>query len=156
MIFGELSNPILAGIDPSHPVWKRCWTWIANWKPGQAFGIDKLEGELLFANLHSYETKDLSDCKWEAHKETIDLQVVLSGGEMIAYFPDAPLEQVGEYDSEKERWLYQPAPSASYIHLNAGRFAIFWPGEPHRPQIKAEGSESVVKVVFKIKSSLFI
>lgn len=81
--------------------------------------------------------------------------MVLSGGELIDFLPDAGLVPNGEYDPEKERWIYQPAPTASNLHLKAGRFAIFWPGEPHRPQIKAPGSDGVVKVVFKINRSLF-
>ncbi len=155
MIFGEITNPALAGIDLSHPVWQRCWAWLENWKPGQELGIDKMEGDLLFANLHEYDTKEISDCKWEAHKVTIDLQVVLSGGELVDFLPESELVQKGDYDAEKERWLYEPAESASQIHLTAGRFAVFWPGEPHRPQIKAEGSEGVVKVVFKINRRFF-
>lgn len=74
MIFGEISNPALAGIVPAHPVWKRCWTWIENWTPERPLGIEKFDGDLFFANLHEYATKDLDDCKWEAHRHTIDLQ----------------------------------------------------------------------------------
>jgi YhcH/YjgK/YiaL family protein len=155
MIFGEITNPALAGIDLSHPVWQRCWAWLESWKPGQPLGIDKMEGDLLFANLHEYDTKELSDCKWEAHKVTIDLQVVLSGGELIDFLPESELVQKGGYDAEKERWLYEPAASASQIHLTAGRFAVFWPGEPHRPQIRDASNAGVIKVVFKINQALF-
>jgi biofilm protein TabA len=155
MIFGEINNPTLAGIDLSHPIWQRCWKWLENWKHGQALGIDKMEGDLLFANLHAYDTKDIPDCKWEAHKVTIDLQVVLSGGELIDFLPESELVQQGGYDAEKERWLYKPAESASQIHLTTGRFAVFWPGEPHRPQIKDASHPDVIKVVFKINQGLF-
>jgi len=155
MIFGEINNPALAGIDLSHPVWKRCWAWLENWKPGQPLGIDKLQGDLLFANLHEYATKEISDCKWEAHMETVDLQVVLEGGELVDFLPESELVQKGGYDSEKERWLYEPAASASQIHLTAGRFALFWPGEPHRPQRKDSCNQGVVKVVFKINQAFY-
>jgi YhcH/YjgK/YiaL family protein len=155
MIFGQINNPALAGIDLSHPVWQRCWAWLENWKPGQPLGIDKLEGDLLFANLHDYDTKEISDCKWEAHKVTIDLQVVLSGGELVGYLPESELVPQGEYDAEKERWIYEPVETASHVHLTAGRFAVFWPGEPHRPQTKDTLHPGVIKVVFKINQSLF-
>jgi YhcH/YjgK/YiaL family protein len=155
MIFGETNNPALAGIDLSHPVWKRCWEWLENWKSEQPLGIDKLKGDLLFANLHGYDTKEIPDCKWEAHKVTIDLQVVLKGGELIDFLPESELVQKEDYDAEKERWLYEPAESASRIHLTAGRFAVFWPGEPHRPQIKDNSNSGVIKVVFKINQDLF-
>jgi beta-galactosidase beta subunit len=70
------------------------------------------------------------------------------------YAVDAELIPKGDYDSEKERWISQPAPSASNIHIKLGSFAIFWPGEPHRPQIKALGSDDVVKVIFKINHNV--
>lgn len=155
MIFGEIKSPALAGIDLSHPVWQRCWAWLENWNPSKPLGIDKLEGDLLFANLHEYATKDIPDCKWEAHKETIDLQVVLEGGELVDFLPESELIPIGGYDAEKERWIYGPADSTSSIHLTAGRFAVFWPGEPHRPQIKDNSSSGVLKVVFKINQGLF-
>ncbi len=155
MIFGEITNPSWAGIDLSHPVWQRCWAWLENWKPSHALGIDKIKGDLLFANLHAYDTKEISDCKWETHKVTIDLQVVLSGGELVDFLPESELVQKGEYDAEKERCLYGSAESRSQIHLTAGRFAVFWPGEPHRPQIKDISNTGVIKVVFKINKNLF-
>lgn len=155
MIFGEINNPALAGIDISHPIWKRCWAWLENYQPGQPLGIDKLEGDLLFANLHEYATKEIPDCKWEAHKETIDLQIVLEGGELVDFLPESELIPNGEYDTEKERWIYEPAISSSKIHLAQGRFAVFWPGEPHRPQIKDDSNSGVIKVVFKINQDLF-
>lgn len=154
MIFGETSNPTLAGVDLAHPIWKRCWTWIENWTSDRPLGIEIFESDQFFANLHEYATKDLADCKWESHKHTIDLQVVLNGGEHVDFLPETPLVPVGDYDPDKERWIYEPVSSSSRIHIKAGRFAIFWPGEPHRPQIKAPGSDGVVKVVFKINRSL--
>jgi len=155
MIFGEIETPKLSGLNEGHPVWRRCWDWIREWSPNRPLGIEKFEGDRFFANLHQYSTKSVEECKWESHQQTIDLQVVLIGGELVDFLPDAPLVQAGDYDAGKERFLYEAADSASRIHLSSGRFAVFWPGEPHRPQVRAPGAESVVKVVFKINQTLY-
>jgi len=154
MIFGEITEPGKAGIDLGHPVWKRCWEWLRGYKPGMPLGIEEFGGERFFANLHEYNTKESEECLWEAHKHTIDLQVVLDGGEFIEYLPEDALMPRGSYDSEKERWIYEPEDSPSRLHLTAGRFAVFFPGEPHRPQISDGENRQLRKVVFKIHEEM--
>ncbi len=154
MIFGEISQPAQAGINLSHPIWAHCWKWLEAWTPNKALGIEKFDGDRFFANLHTYSTKEEETCKWEAHRHTVDLQVVLSGGEFVQFLPQTDLQQNGDYDPEKERWIYEPMGSTSSVHLTAGRFAVFFPGEPHRPQIRDSLNSEVVKVVFKIHESL--
>jgi YhcH/YjgK/YiaL family protein len=126
MIFGEIAHPKQAGIDLSHPVWRKCWEWLGGYQPDKDPGIEKFDGDRFYANLHEYETKPAADCVWEAHKYTIDLQVVLDGGEFVEHSPELDLVPQGEYDPEKERWLWKPRESSSRLHLTAGRFAVFF------------------------------
>ena len=156
MIFGNFSDVNLAGLNPDHEIWSRCLAWLANWKSGQSPRIDYLEGDAFFANLHQYDTKPLDECKWEAHKVTVDFQVVLEGGEFVGIAPDHALEQMGDYDLSKERWIYTPQESLSRIQLRSGCFAVFFPGEPHQPQISDTIHSEVVKVVFKINKRLLV
>lgn len=154
MIFGEIENPKLAGIDLTHPVWRRCWEWLEGYQPGRELGIEKFESDRFFSNLHAYDTRALQDCRWETHRHTIDLQVVLAGGEWIEILPESPLLEDGSYQLEKEVQKYHAADSSSRIHLVPGRFAVFFPGEPHRPQISDGVNTGVRKVVFKTHESM--
>lgn len=91
--------------------------------------------------------------KAEAHKKYIDIQIALSGGEVI-YIPETAATDVCEpYDPARDVEFYAPVPESSChrVMLNEGTFAIFFAGELHAPSHPV-GDGSIRKVVVKVKA----
>ncbi len=109
-----------------------------------------IEGDLLFALLMEYETKDMEDCKLESHRKYIDVQCILSGSEIIGVTPLGAQPVTKEYDANEDYALYDNVAS-SMIRLDTGQFAIFFPKDTHMPCLQINGKpEKVKKVVVKV------
>ncbi len=98
----------------------------------------------IYALVQEYTTKDKADCKMEAHKKYVDIQVVLQGEETFGYAYEAKSET--EYNAEKD--VYFLDTDDRYLTLNAGEFIMVWPQDYHRPKIGNGGF--VKKVVVKV------
>lgn len=84
---------------------------------------------------------------WEAHREHVDLQVVLGGEERIHWAPLGAIKGWSGHDPEKD--ILQSADSCpgSPLHLKRDMFAIFFPGDAHRPGIgQGQGRKAVIKI----------
>lgn len=105
-----------------------------------------------YANIEIYETKNLKDCKFEAHKNYIDIQILLSGIEELDYTPVKGLTVFEEYDEKRDIMFFEnPDRISDSVILEAGKFALIYPHEAHRPQVAFNAnSKTVKKVVVKI------
>lgn len=108
-----------------------------------------LEGEDFFS-LKDNTTKSIEDCRFEAHKEYADVQLVIRGGEMIACRPLEKGEKPAEQTAE-DCWMYPDAQSDDKICLTDGMFAVFFPGELHKPNIRLGEETGNRKVIMKLK-----
>ena len=86
--------------------------------------------------------------KFECHDKYIDIQVCLSGTELIGWKPRSECQvPKGEYNPEKDVRFYAETPDM-FFTLRAGQFAIFFPEDVHAPMI---GDDVIKKAVFKVK-----
>lgn len=112
-----------------------------------ADGKYPIEKEEIFALVQEYNTKDPLEAKLEAHKKYIDIQYIHSGTELIGVAPfnnqtpiiDEPEKDITFYEGE-----------ASYVKLETGMFAIFFPADLHMPGLKITQAGKVQKIVIKI------
>ena len=105
----------------------------------------------IYANVDEYEPKNYENCKFEAHKKYIDIQMVLSGEENLEYRCAEGLKISEEYDEKRDIMFFEnPEEKSDYVHLTPYKFAFIYPHEAHKPQIKTS-SPHVKKVVVKIK-----
>jgi YhcH/YjgK/YiaL family protein len=89
-----------------------------------------------------------SAVKFECHDKHIDIQLCISGTEMLGWKPrEACTSQRGEYNAEKDVVFYNDAPDM-YFELRDGQFAIFYPEDVHAPMI---GEGTIKKMVIKVK-----
>ncbi len=116
-----------------------------------AAGKYEVDGDDIFYIVDEYETKPFDEGRLEIHHKYMDIQFIVSGCECIAVAPLAGLVEQAPYDGEKDRAFYEATPSMSRLILKAGMFAIFWPNEPHMPQLITEKAERVKKIVVKIR-----
>lgn len=106
-----------------------------------------------FVNVETYNTKTLTDAKFEAHKKYADVQVLLSGQERIYYTKISSLTNDVVYNQDKDIMFYpEPVLGTKYEVLDGTNFMFLAPEDAHAPQVCVDNqSEPVKKVVAKIK-----
>lgn len=111
-------------------------------------GKYEIEGNKLYAIVNTYDTKDEKEAYLENHRKYIDIQYVESGTELIGYLPFDGQKVYKEYDEENDYELYDE--SCSYVKIEKGMFAVFFPGNLHKPGIKSGNISNVKKIVVKV------
>lgn len=114
-------------------------------------GKHVIDGDKVYANVMKYETKAVDELRWEAHKEYLDIQFIVSGNEKIGYADVNALVDPSLYNAEKDCILADKANEASWVKLYRGQFAILWPQDAHQPKCLDEKVSDVLKVVVKVK-----
>jgi YhcH/YjgK/YiaL family protein len=111
-------------------------------------GRNKINGEMIFANIDEYETKEIEKVEWEAHKKYIDIQILLAGEEKIGYTHPEYLQLTKEYNHEKDIMFFNG--TGEYLILKTGSFAVFFPHDAHRPGLISINKIKVKKIVVKV------
>ncbi len=114
-------------------------------------GKVEIDGSDLYALIQRYNTATEQDKKWENHEKYIDIQYVASGTEMLGWAAKGTLATSGEYNPDKDIRFYQDSSKYTPVLLEAGSLAILMPEDLHKPGCIAVKSESVTKIVLKIK-----
>lgn len=117
--------------------------------PGQVV----IDGKMLFLNCNAYDSKVVEDCFFEAHREYIDVHLIVSGEEIIGHNEPSALEITQPYDEEGDAELYQ-GNIQTQLALKPGWFAVFLPGEPHLVGLRSGESVPVQKIVAKVAGHL--
>ena len=110
-------------------------------------GRYEIDGRNLYVNIDEYTTKETSNP--EAHREYIDIQIVLDGHEKIGYADYKNGKTETAYDRERDIEFLKA--DCEYLKAESGRFFIFEPQDLHQPCITDGQSSKVKKAVFKIK-----
>ncbi len=120
-------------------------------------GKIEIEGDNVFVVLSEYETKAVEECRPEIHNNYTDIQIILAGEECIG-FSHLPMSAIEEdLLAEKDVAFCPDNPDEKFIALSAGDFAIFAPGEGHRPGCYRNKQVSVVrKAVIKVHRNVQI
>lgn len=112
-------------------------------------GKTELKGADLVVNVAQTAPKTKEQAKLETHNAFIDIQIPLSGTEVMGYTPGANCVPAhAPYDAEKDITFFEGV-AESYIPLQPGMFAIFFPQDGHAPGITPEG---VKKIIVKVKA----
>lgn len=112
-------------------------------------GKYEIDGKNLYANVSEYDTK--SENAYEAHKDYIDLQYIVSGHECIYWKNIKDCTPTMEYNAEGDYCLYT-AKDPVVLDMTTGAFAILFPEDVHAPCISYNGETAhQKKVVVKIK-----
>lgn len=87
----------------------------------------------IYAVIQTCQPKPKEEQLLEKHEKYIDLQYVISGKERIGWkFFDDSFKILKKYDLKKDIAFYSNMPD-TYIDLNVGEFAIFFPEDTHSP-----------------------
>ncbi|MCK5823516.1 MAG: YhcH/YjgK/YiaL family protein [Bacteroidales bacterium] len=111
-------------------------------------GKHEIDKDNIFAIVSEYETKHISEVKYEGHHKYIDLQYIISGTEFMGtalLTNQIPVEinKEDDYDFYKIK--------SNLIKFESGMFMIFFPHDLHMPGISLNQASKIRKIVIKIK-----
>lgn len=118
-----------------------------------ADGVYELDGRDVFATVSTITSKNINETHPEYHKEYVDVQYWIDGGELLGWAPKEGLE----YPLVKEEgdlFLLKDGPEGEIlIPCKAGDYAVLFPWDIHRPGIAVTKSLTYRKVVVKVRFS---
>ena len=114
-----------------------------------------IDGENVFALVQDPMTQNWEAGLPEFHARYIDIQCLLEGEEVIGYSPEnANLIKITDQLAERDIAFVAQQENESRLLLAPGMFAIFFPGELHRPCRALNTPMRIKKVVIKIALDL--
>jgi len=143
--------PLFRGFDPV-PL----FDWLHNGRDVDSGTKVEFAGEKLFAKALRMETGPRNDFRWETHREYIDLQYIVGGGEVIEWAPAAKLVADAAYDEKTDFQFYAPAEADALLRLQDGLFTFLFPADGHKPLVSDGSNHQVHKVIVKIHCSLLV
>lgn len=142
---------LFRGVEP-----EGVFTWLKTCKDLPPDTRREFAGDKLFATTLRSDTVKGEAARWETHREYVDLQYLIGGGEVIEWAPASKLSADGDYDGVNDVQFYEAAPANVALPMVEGLFVFFFPADAHRPMI-SNGSDCYVhKVVVKIHKSLLV
>ena len=118
-------------------------------------GRVSLDGERLYVGLDRYDARPATACVLESHRRYIDVQLLLSGTEIIRVYDTSRLTVAQAYDAKRDVAFYEAgedkSPVAAEVVMTPGRACMLFLEDAHMPGVAVAGASSgVVKVVFKV------
>ncbi len=152
MMMGEIQSLPSAGL---HPALQDALTLALAARPQEkAPGRYELQGDNIFMNVMTFNTQSPVEKKAELHEQYIDIQLLLNGEERILFGMAGTARQCEEFHHEDDYQLCSAIENEQAIILKPGMFAVFMPGEPHKPGCVVGEPGEIKKVVVKIKADL--
>ncbi len=107
-------------------------------------GRNEVCGDLVFANVVEVKPKTKEAAQIEIHRKYIDLQIPLSGDEVMGYTPINELPYA-EFIEADDASLYPANLDArDYFNVKQGEFVMFFPQDGHAPAITPEPLRKVI------------
>lgn len=150
MIYDRLEN---TASYFSSEAWNRAIEYVRTAPADLEDGVYPLIGNDVVARVMSYSTKHFQETVLESHKKYVDLQVLLAGREFGEVSSASEMSIRTPYSEEQDVAFYFPDSLGCYCRmtLEPGRFAVFFPQDAHRTQLRVDNTaELVKKVVVKI------
>jgi biofilm protein TabA len=112
-----------------------------------------IDGERMFAIVQDPITQSWEHGFPEFHERHIDVQCLLSGQEALGFLPaNINLVPKDNFLAERDIAFVSPQENETRIVLTPGMYAVFFPGELHRPCRAVDQAMQIKKVVIKILS----
>ena len=138
--YASISDDIRLGLE-----------WLRDVKPDIAQGVYEITS-CVKAIVSEYTTKHENEYGYEAHRDNIDIQYIISGLEKICCLPLEYLKEAKVYSKENDVAFYESLEmKPQELILGNDYFAIFFPQDGHMPQLCVDKPEAVKKVVIKVR-----
>lgn len=85
----------------------------------------------------------------EAHREFLDIQLIIKGKEVMGWAPIAQLEATEEYNAAKDKQMFQ---GKNYpMEIAEGYCYVVYPEDAHAPSVHLDEAHDICKIVIKLK-----
>ena len=108
-----------------------------------------IDGDTVYASVQHYETVHKDSKQWETHRRYIDIQYLVAGKELLGYLNPHCEANEGIYQ-EKEDCQLLSSQEGTFLCMGADMFAVFFPGESHKPGCIWNKAQYVDKIVVKV------
>ena len=152
MIISYFDSKEYSEIKKAHPLFEKAFAAAEKLLCSDpANGRHDVDGEDVYINVSTYETNPLNDDRrFENHRDYIDIQILISGKEIIGFAPMSALDVTDEDRPDYE--LFGMVEEFDKVMLTPGKFAVIYPDEPHAPGLAADKPEQVRKMVIKVRA----
>lgn len=135
-----------------HPSFKAAFEALFEITPETPDEKITVDGDNIFVNLATYTNKNVDECLFESHKKYIDIQYVITGGELIDVCEADNLKATDDRLDTDDIAFYENTDVFSTAYLGGGDFVILFPGEAHRPCVAPDGKgiktkKAVAKII---------
>lgn len=114
-------------------------------------GRQVIDGDNLFINYVSYETRPKEDSVSEAHVNYIDVMYMVEGCETIYVKPTRKLKKITkDYDPAIDALIAELDDDVTAVRLDEGMFCILFSDDSHAPACIADKTMSVKKIIGKV------
>ena len=111
-----------------------------------------LDGEGVYAMLQCGTTKPREQQQLESHRRYADVQVVVSGDELMEIAPISELSPAGPFDEDRDLQFYVLPTLSSRLVMRDGMCAVVFPSDGHAPMQAPAGRTSLSRrVVVKVQ-----
>lgn len=148
MVYDSIKNAKL--YYAIHPDIEAGLKYLEQLTPDIALG-EYVVNENVKAIVSTYETVQIFERGYEAHKNVIDIQFPIIGRERIKWSYVEGMEINIPYDEGKDRTFYEKPNSTTHVDIGDGFFAIMFPNDAHGPQHFIDKPEMIKKVTLKVK-----
>lgn len=112
-------------------------------------GKFEIKGNTFFGIGLEYETKNVEECSWEAHRKYLDVHYILEGEEIVEVTHVEHTKTKEAYNDEHDYQLFN-GESKIEINCKPGDVLILEPEDIHKTGIINMQKSNVLKIVFKI------
>ena len=148
MIFGNLNN--LVEFPFLEEKVKECFAYAKSHDlVSYEKGSHEIDGERLFVNIVEYTTTTPKERFWEAHKNYLDVHVMLRGTEQIDVNFIQNME-IKEFVAEED-FLPMEGEKNSSVILRDNDFLICYPSDGHRTAVAVNEPQTIKKAIFKVR-----
>ena len=85
----------------------------------------------------------------EAHREFLDIQYILKGGETVGWAPLDKLTLEGEFNAAKDKGSYSG--ECDFMDIREGYCYVVFPEDGHMPGCHVNEAKELVKLVIKLE-----
>ena len=125
--------------------------WLKDVSPEVENGVYEINPRVK-AIVSEYTPKECNENGYEAHRDYIDIQYLISGEEKICCLPLEYLKEIKSYNEEIDAAFYKETIiKPQELMMGNGYFTILFPQDGHMPQLCVDKPVKVKKVVMKIK-----
>ncbi len=148
MILGDINRMQAAGLSAvfCQAIDQALSAGLAQLAPGSY----PLQGEEMLVNVMQFATQRAEEKRAELHRAYIDIQILLEGEEHIYFGPAGSARACDEWHEEEDYQLCDRIENQQSVTLKPGMFAIFMPGEPHKPGCFTTRPGTLKKAVIKL------